>query len=80
MEPAWTRNRPRSWARQAAGLRTSTWPTLVQQLRPEYRQVMDLLYLQGHTQQEVAKRLEVPLGTVKTWVGRARQLLSDKPL
>ena len=49
-------------------------------LRPEYRQVMDLLYLQGHTQQEVAERLNVPLGTVKTWVGRARQLLSSQPL
>jgi RNA polymerase sigma factor (sigma-70 family) len=53
---------------------------ILQTLRPEYRQVMDLLYLQGHTQQEVAKRLNVPLGTVKTWVGRARHLLSSQPL
>lgn len=53
---------------------------LLHGLRPEYRQVMDLLYLQGHTQQETAERLNVPVGTVKTWVGRARFLLSRLPL
>jgi RNA polymerase sigma-70 factor (ECF subfamily) len=53
---------------------------LLHGLRPEYRQVMDLLYLQGHTQQEAAKQLNVPVGTVKTWVGRARFLLSRLPL
>lgn len=49
-------------------------------LRPEYRQVMDLLYLQGYTQLEAAEHLNVPVGTVKTWVGRARQLLGRLPL
>jgi RNA polymerase sigma-70 factor (ECF subfamily) len=53
---------------------------LLRGLRPEYRQVMDLLYLQGHTQQEVAERLNVPVGTVKTWVARARCLLSSLAL
>ncbi|MCC3155211.1 sigma-70 family RNA polymerase sigma factor [Hymenobacter sp. BT770] len=53
---------------------------LLRGLRPEYRHVMDLLYLQGHTQQEAAERLNVPLGTVKTWVGRSRQLLGRLPL
>ena len=49
-------------------------------LRPEHRQVMDLLYLQGCTQLQAAECLNVPVGTVKTWVGRARQLLSRLPL
>lgn len=49
-------------------------------LRPEYRQVMDLLYLQGYTQQEAADHLHVPVGTVKTWVGRARFQLARLPL
>ena len=44
-------------------------------LKPRYRLVMDLIYLQGYTQAEAATHLCVPVGTVKTWVGRARYLL-----
>ncbi|MDO7849947.1 RNA polymerase sigma factor [Hymenobacter sp. M29] len=53
---------------------------LLQGLRPEYRQVMDLVYLQGYTQLEAAELLNVPLGTVKTWMGRSRELLGRMPL
>lgn len=52
---------------------------LLRSLRPEYRQVMDLLYLQGYTQVEAATKLQVPLSTVKTWVGRARCILAAMP-
>ena len=52
---------------------------LLLRLRPEYRQVMDLVYLQGYTQAEVADELQVPLSTVKTWTGRARYLLGYRP-
>lgn len=52
---------------------------LLQPLRPEYRQVMDLIYLQGYTQAEAADQLCVPVGTVKTWTGRARYLLGYRP-
>lgn len=48
-------------------------------LRPEYRQVMDLLYLQGFTQVEAATKLCVPLSTVKTWAGRAKGILASLP-
>ena len=48
-------------------------------LRPEYRQVMSLLYLQGFTQAEAAAELCVPVSTVKTWAGRARYLLGHRP-
>ena len=47
-------------------------------LRPHHRQVLDLLYLQGYTQLEAAAALQVPLGTVKTWAGRARVLLAQR--
>ena len=35
-------------------------------LRPAYRQVLELQYFGGFTQEEIAQRLQVPLGTVKT--------------
>jgi len=39
-------------------------------LPPEQREVLRLAYFEGYTQTEIAQRLRVPLGTVKT---RARQ-------
>jgi RNA polymerase sigma-70 factor (ECF subfamily) len=39
---------------------------IVHQLREEYRILIDLSYFQGFTQEEIAKMLEIPLGTVKT--------------
>ncbi|WP_375438187.1 RNA polymerase sigma factor [uncultured Hymenobacter sp.] len=41
-------------------------------LRPSYRQVVELQYFQGFTQEEMAAHLDMPLGTVKT---RCRQAL-----
>lgn len=35
-------------------------------LRQEERDVVDLVYFHGHTQQEAALKLTIPLGTVKT--------------
>lgn len=35
-------------------------------LRQEERDVVDLVYFRGHTQQEAAHKLTIPLGTVKT--------------
>lgn len=44
---------------------------VVENLRPEYRQMIDLLYFQGYTQAEVAEEFGIPLGTVKTRVKAA---------
>jgi RNA polymerase sigma-70 factor, ECF subfamily len=44
---------------------------VVENLRPEHRQIVDLLYFQGYTQAEVAEEFNIPLGTVKTRVKAA---------
>ena len=39
---------------------------LVEQLRPEQKSILDLVYFRGYTHVEVADELGIPLGTVKT--------------
>jgi RNA polymerase sigma-70 factor, ECF subfamily len=43
----------------------------VSKLKPEYIQVIDLLYFKGYTHDEVAKEFNIPLGTVKTRIRSA---------
>lgn len=45
---------------------------LINHLDDKHREVLDLLFLKGHTQQEAATILQIPLGTVKT---RARNAI-----
>lgn len=44
------------------------------QLRKEEREILELSYFGGYTQDEISKELSIPLGTVKT---RARKALND---
>ena len=39
---------------------------LVEKLKPEQKTILDLVYFKGYTHIEVAEKLEIPLGTVKT--------------
>ncbi len=52
--------------------------TSLDQLEPKYRELIDLIYFQGHTQSEAAEALGIPLGTVKTRVRTALSLLRQK--
>lgn len=47
------------------------------QVRDEYRQAFVLFHEQELSYAEIAAAMEVPLGTVKTWVHRARRELID---
>ena len=44
---------------------------LVQKLRPEYKELIELIYFNGYTHAEVAEQLNMPLGTVKTRIRAA---------
>lgn len=44
---------------------------VVAQLKPEYKEVLELSYFQGFTHDEVSKLLGIPLGTVKTRIRSA---------
>ncbi|WP_298298637.1 sigma-70 family RNA polymerase sigma factor [Hydrotalea sp.] len=39
---------------------------VVHQLKPEQKQLVELAYFEGYTQDEISKMLDIPLGTVKT--------------
>jgi RNA polymerase sigma factor (sigma-70 family) len=43
----------------------------VTKLKDDYRILIDLIYFKGYTQEETAKELNIPLGTVKTRVRAA---------
>jgi len=49
---------------------------LVDQLPANYRQVVMLFYMEDRSYEEVARMLELPLGTVKTNLHRARRQLA----
>lgn len=44
----------------------------VEALRPDYRTVFVLFHEQGQPYEEIAAELERPVGTIKTWLHRAR--------
>ncbi len=47
----------------------------VAELKPEYETIVELAYYKGFTLDEIAKTLDIPLGTVKTRMRHAMQLL-----
>jgi RNA polymerase sigma-70 factor (ECF subfamily) len=46
-------------------------------LRPEYRSCIILRHIEGRSYEEIAQTLEIPLGTVKTYIHRARAELME---
>lgn len=46
-------------------------------LRPEYRACILLRHVEGRSYEEIAATLDLPLGTVKTYIHRARHELRD---
>ena len=48
------------------------------ELRPDYRTAILLRHVEGRAYDEIAEIMEVPLGTVKTYIHRARKELQDR--
>lgn len=44
-------------------------------LRTEYKEVLQLYYLEDFSVEELSQAMEIPLGTAKTWLQRARKEL-----
>ena len=44
----------------------------IDRLRPEYRTAILLRHVEGYAYDEIAEVMDVPLGTVKTYIHRAR--------
>jgi len=40
-------------------------------LKEEHKSIIDMAYFEGYTQEEISKKLNLPLGTVKTKVRQA---------
>lgn len=49
--------------------------TVVRKLKPRYRVLIELRYFKEFSYEEIAQELELPLGTVKAQLFRARELL-----
>ena len=50
----------------------------IAELRAEYRTVILLRHVEGHSYDEIADIMELPLGTVKTYLHRARNELKER--
>lgn len=50
---------------------------VVKQLKPRYRRIVEMRYFDELSYEEIAQKLNIPLGTVKIHLRRARMLLAE---
>ncbi|MDQ3191457.1 MAG: sigma-70 family RNA polymerase sigma factor [Bacteroidota bacterium] len=48
---------------------------VVEKLKPRYRELIELRYFQEYSYEEIAVKLDIPIGTVKAQLFRAREFL-----
>jgi RNA polymerase sigma-70 factor (ECF subfamily) len=67
---------PDPFERVAEARRAELLRNVMESLPEGQRRALTMFHLDGLEYQEIAKRLEVPLGTVATWVNRGRKALA----
>jgi RNA polymerase sigma-70 factor (ECF subfamily) len=77
-EPAPRREAERKGAAEWAAAEIPEAPELLNRLPAKYREVVALFYMQDKSYEDVASMLDLPLGTVKTYLFRARKSLAEK--
>jgi len=77
-EPAPRREAERKAAAEWAAAEFPEAAELLNRLPAKYRQVVALFYMQEKSYDEVAHMLDLPLGTVKTYLFRARKSLAEE--
>jgi RNA polymerase sigma-70 factor (ECF subfamily) len=50
---------------------------LLEQLKPKYKDIIEMRYFKDYSYEEIAKELDIPIGTVKTLLHRAKSALGD---
>ena len=50
---------------------------VIERLNPKYRRLIELRYLKEYSYGEISKEMDIPLGTVKAQLFRAKELLSN---
>lgn len=68
----------RSQLQAEANLLSEELLLALESVRPEFRDAFSLFYQAELSYAEIAQQLDVPLGTIKTWVHRARRELIQK--
>lgn len=67
-----------SWQQQSADLLSEEVDVALAGIRTEYKQAFLLFHQHQLSYEEIAESMDIPLGTVKTWVYRARRQIIQK--
>ncbi|MDR2026020.1 MAG: sigma-70 family RNA polymerase sigma factor [Prevotellaceae bacterium] len=46
-------------------------------MKPKYRELIELRYIKEYAYEEIAEELNIPVGTVKTRLFRAKNMLAE---
>ena len=65
-------------ARAIAGERQSRIIDAIESLKPKFKEVIMFCEIQGYTYEEAAKKLNCPLGTIKSRIYNAKKDLAEK--